>query len=73
MSEGTNHALAVGSHSGDRWQSTSGSRYYHREEKVEEQSVRQIRLKGRPVCFIFERASAPRHFLLGNGNPMRKL
>ena len=25
------------------------------------------------VCFIFEMARAPRHFLLGKGHPMRKL
>ena len=25
------------------------------------------------VCFVFERAWAPRHFLLGKGHPMRKL
>ena len=27
----------------------------------------------RPVCFIVERARAPRHFLLGKGLPMKKL
>ena len=27
----------------------------------------------RAVCFAFERARAPRHFLLGKGRPMRKL
>ena len=27
----------------------------------------------KPVCFVFERARAPRHFLLGKGHPMRKL
>ena len=27
----------------------------------------------RPVCFIFERAGAPMHFLLGKGHPMKKL
>ena len=26
----------------------------------------------RPVCFNFERAGAPRHFLLGKGHPMKK-
>ena len=26
----------------------------------------------RPVCFEFERARAPRHFLFGKGHPMRK-
>ena len=26
----------------------------------------------RPVCFVFERARAPRHFLFGKGHPMRK-
>ena len=25
------------------------------------------------VCFVFDRASAPRHLLLGKGHPMRKL
>ena len=25
----------------------------------------------RPVCFVFKRARAPRHFLLGKGHPMR--
>ena len=30
-------------------------------------------IMARPVCFIFERARAPRHFLLGKGYPMRKL
>ena len=27
----------------------------------------------RAVCFVFERARAPRHFLFGKGHPMRKL
>ena len=27
----------------------------------------------RAVCFVFERARAPRHFLLGKGHPMMKL
>ena len=27
----------------------------------------------RAVCFVFERASAPRHVLLGKGHPMMKL
>ena len=28
---------------------------------------------GRPVCFVFERAKAPRQFLLDKGHPMWKL
>ena len=27
----------------------------------------------RAVCFVFERARAPRHFLLGEGHPLMKL
>ena len=27
----------------------------------------------KPVCFVFERARTPRHFLLGKGHPIRKL
>ena len=26
-----------------------------------------------PVCFVFERARAPRHFLLSKGHPMSQL
>ena len=30
------------------------------------------REKTRPVCFVFERTMAPRHFLIGKGHPLRK-
>ena len=32
-----------------------------------------ISKKCRPVCFAFQRAGAPRNFLIGKGHPMRKL
>ena len=44
--------------------------YSHLEEILEH--FKQVGCRPVHVCFFFERARAPQHFLLGKGHPMRK-